>query len=157
MMEEERIVNELVGEFPYLKDSSRIQRARRIFVTVSLDKFETVFRRLVEAKGFTHLTTITGVDAGGTFTLLYHLAADNGIVCTLGTDVPRSNPEINSISRFFNGADIYERELVDLLGIRVNGLPRGNRYPLPDDWPDNQYPLRKDWRPEGAPVEPGEE
>jgi membrane-bound hydrogenase subunit beta len=156
-MEEEKIVNELVGEFPFLDGAARVQRARRIFVTVPLDKFETVFRRLVEAKGFTSLTTITGLDAGETFTLLYHLAAENGIVCTLGTNVPRANPEIDSISRFFNGGDIYERELVDLLGIRVNGLPKGNRYPLPDDWPANQYPLRKDWRPEGAPAEPAEE
>ncbi len=156
-MEEEKTVNELVGEFPFLDGAVRVPRARRIFVTVPLDRFQSVFRRLVEAKGFTYLTTITGLDTGETFTLLYHLAAENGVVCTLGTSVPRANPEIESVSRFFNGGDIYERELVDLLGIRVNGLPKGNRYPLPDDWPANQYPLRKDWRPEGAPAEPAEE
>jgi Ni,Fe-hydrogenase III component G len=39
---------------------------------------------------------------------------------------------------------------VDLLGIQVQGLPTGNRYPLPDDWPANQYPLRKDWQPADA-------
>jgi Ni,Fe-hydrogenase III component G len=32
-----------------------------------------------------------------------------------------------------------------MLGVNVEGLPEGKRYPLPDDWPDGQYPLRKDW------------
>ena len=32
-----------------------------------------------------------------------------------------------------------------MLGIKVEGLVPGRRYPLPDDWPKGQYPLRKDW------------
>jgi Ni,Fe-hydrogenase III component G len=36
---------------------------------------------------------------------------------------------------------------MDLLGIKVEGLPEGRRYPLPDNWPQGQYPLRKDWDP----------
>jgi Ni,Fe-hydrogenase III component G len=35
---------------------------------------------------------------------------------------------------------------VDLLGIKVNGLASGHRYPLPDNWPKGEYPLRKDWK-----------
>jgi Ni,Fe-hydrogenase III component G len=54
----------------------------------------------------------------------------------------------------FVGAEIYERELVDLLGVKVEGLPSGNRYPLMDDWPKDQFPLRKDWKP---PVEESKE
>jgi Ni,Fe-hydrogenase III component G len=46
----------------------------------------------------------------------------------------------------FPSAHIYERELIDLLGAKVEGLPPGNRYPLTDDWPKDQYPLRKDWK-----------
>ena len=48
----------------------------------------------------------------------------------------------------FSNAEYYEKELVDLLGFRVEGLPPGPRYPLPDDWPEGQYPLRKEWKPE---------
>ena len=39
-----------------------------------------------------------------------------------------------------------ERELMDLLGAKVEGLPAGKRYPLSDDWPTDEYPLRKDWK-----------
>ena len=37
-------------------------------------------------------------------------------------------------------------ELEDMFGIKVDGLPPGRRYPLPDDFPTDQYPLRKDWK-----------
>jgi len=37
---------------------------------------------------------------------------------------------------------------MDLFGAKVEGLPEGPRYPLPDDWPKNQFPLRKDWKPD---------
>jgi membrane-bound hydrogenase subunit beta len=50
------------------------------------------------------------------------------------------------VTGMFPAADCYERELVDLLGFEVQGLPPGNRYPLPDGWPDGQHPLLKDWK-----------
>ena len=56
---------------------------------------------------------------------------------------------------------IYERELVDLLGARVEGLVPGVRYPLPEGWPEGDHPLLKDWKPKttaapgDAPLEKG--
>jgi len=35
-----------------------------------------------------------------------------------------------------------------MLGVQIEGLPPGKRYPLPDNWPAGQYPLRKDWKTE---------
>ena len=53
-----------------------------------------------------------------------------------------------TVISYFPDAEIYEREVVDLFGVTIEGLPPGNSYPLPDDWPKGQYPLRKDWKPE---------
>ena len=61
------------------------------------------------------------------------------------TSVPKNRPVIKTVTSYFLSADVYERELIDLLGAKVEGLPAGNRYPLTDDWPVGQYPLRKDW------------
>ncbi|MDD5679724.1 MAG: NADH-quinone oxidoreductase subunit C, partial [Candidatus Omnitrophica bacterium] len=60
--------------------------------------------------------------------------------------IPRENPAVKTVTEYFHAADAYERELTDLLGIKVEGLPPGHRYPLPDNWPAGQYPLRKDWK-----------
>ena len=59
---------------------------------------------------------------------------------------PRANPHLPTITGVFPGAEPYERELADLLGITIDGLAPGRRYPLPDDFPAGQYPLRKDWK-----------
>ncbi|MDD5432403.1 MAG: NADH-quinone oxidoreductase subunit C, partial [Candidatus Omnitrophica bacterium] len=61
-----------------------------------------------------------------------------------------------SVISYFPGAEIYEREVVDLFGAKVEGLPPGNRYPLTDDWPTDQFPLRKDWKPSAEERKAGE-
>jgi Ni,Fe-hydrogenase III component G len=64
----------------------------------------------------------------------------------LKTWVLKENAAIKTVTDTFSAADIYEREISDLLGIKMEGLAPGRRYPLPDDWPDGEYPLRKDWK-----------
>jgi Ni,Fe-hydrogenase III component G len=75
---------------------------------------------------------------------MYHLTRPAGVVLTLVVNIPKSAPLLQSVSNYFPAADAYERELIDLLGIDVQGLPPGNRYPLPDNWPKGVFPLRKD-------------
>ncbi|MFA5345827.1 MAG: NADH-quinone oxidoreductase subunit C, partial [Candidatus Omnitrophota bacterium] len=99
---------------------------------------------------FGHLCTITGLDEPEKLGFIYHLAADSGILINLRTYAPKNNPVIKTVTSYFPGAEIYERELVDLFGATVTGLPVGNRYPLTDDWPTEEHPLRKDWKPKPA-------
>ena len=146
MSPEQKIETDLIKIFPILQGKVRIQRARRIFVDVPAERFAEVFAYLYRRGGFTILCTITGLDLGGTFGVLYHLAQEGGIVITVEIAVPKESPAIRTVTSTFPAADAYEREMVDLLGMQVQGLPPGNRYPLPDDWPAGQYPLRKDWK-----------
>jgi Ni,Fe-hydrogenase III component G len=44
------------------------------------------------------------------------------------------------------GAILYERELQDMFGIVVEGLPDPRPLLLCDDWPAGEHPLRKDWK-----------
>ncbi len=146
MIEEEKIKQELEGKFSYLKDAVVIKRDRRIFASVSLEKFYEVFTYAIRQMRFDALSTITGMDNGDSYTVMYHLNKQGGIILSLGTNVSKNNPAIKTITSLFPNADIYERELVDLLGIQVEGLAAGSRYPLSDNWPKNEYPLRKEWK-----------
>jgi Ni,Fe-hydrogenase III component G len=92
------------------------------------------------------LSAITGLDDGETFGIIYHLANDNGIMLNIKTSISKSDPALKTVTGYFPSAEMYEREMADLLGINVKGLTEGNRYPLPDDWPAGEYPLRKDWQ-----------
>jgi Ni,Fe-hydrogenase III component G len=144
---EENITSELVGQFPFLDGKIRTQRARRLWVETDPDKFEAVFGRLFDQLSFKILCTITGQDEGGSFSIIYHLAKDDGTVLNLKVMIPKTSPKWKSIGDKFPGGIIYEREIADLLGVEFEGLPPGPRYPLPDGWPEGQHPLRKDWPP----------
>lgn len=146
MSEENDIQQELTGQFSFSIDKVRIQRVRRIFAVIPSEKFAEVFDYAVKKLKFVILAAITGLDEGPTLGFIYHIARENGIVLNLHVSVPKENPVLKTITPYFPAADAYERELVDLLGARVEGLDAGFRYPLPDDWPANQFPLRKDWK-----------
>jgi NADH:ubiquinone oxidoreductase subunit C len=146
MTEEEKIKQEMEEKFGYLKDAVVVKRNRRIFANVSLEKFDEVFTYVVRQMHFDALPAITGMDNGDSFTVLYHLSRQGGIVLNLRVNLNKNNPTIKTVTSFFPSADAYERELVDLLGIQVNGLAAGSRYPLPDKWPKDEHPLRKDWK-----------
>ena len=149
MAEEQDIQTQLTTRFAFLQDKVRVQRVRRLFADVPGESIREVFDYAVRQMGFSILCTITGMDLGPSLGVIYHLARENGIVLNIATSVPKEKPVLQTVISYFPAAEIYERELIDLLGMQVQGLPEGPRYPLPDDWPAGQYPLRKDWKPEG--------
>ncbi|MCX8159533.1 MAG: NADH-quinone oxidoreductase subunit C [Candidatus Saccharicenans sp.] len=128
---------------------------RRIFIKLKVDDLLAAVNWLKNEMGFTHLATITGVDLGQAFELIYHFA--NSFTCVnLRTEIPRDNPLLPSICQLIPGAVLYERELQDMFGIVVQNIPDGRPLVLPDDWPAGNYPLRKDWKYERPPeVIPG--
>jgi len=146
MTPEETILENLTAKFPSLREHARITRARRIFVDVPYEIFAQVFDFAVKEMKFVILCTITGLDEGATLGVIYHLSQEGGIVINFHTGVPKEKPVLQTVTQYFPPADIYERELVDLLGMQVQGLPASHRYPLTDDWPVNEFPLRKDWK-----------
>ena len=145
-MNQDDILQNLVKKFQFLEGKIRAPRARRIIIDDITANFDEVFNYALKDLEFSILLTITGLDDGDRITFIYHVARIDGTILSIKKSAPKSDPVINSIIPKFFGADIYERELVDLLGVRVEGLPEGNRYPLPDDWPKGEYPLRKDWK-----------
>lgn len=146
---EEWVRDSLVKRFPSLSDKVRIQRIRRVFADVPSDNFQNIFIYAVKELGFSALITITGLDEGQTLGFIYHIARPEGMTLNLKISVPKENPVLRTITDQFPGAEIYEREVEDLFGAKVEGLKKGKRYPLPDDWPQGQHPLLKDWKREG--------
>jgi Ni,Fe-hydrogenase III component G len=127
-------------------------RERRIFAETSLAKLVEV-TSLLKEWGMISIGMITGLDGGDKFEVIYHFYDAQGLLFNLKVFTPRNDPKIPSVSSVYHGVYLYERELMDLLGIIVEGIPPGRRYPVPDDWPEGEYPLRKDWKGLGVAIE----
>ena len=69
----------------------------------------------------------------------------------ISTRVPYDNPTVATLTGIFAGANFYEREAYDLLGVVFEGHPDLTRILMPDDWVG--HPLRKDYDIGAIPVE----
>jgi NADH:ubiquinone oxidoreductase subunit C len=113
-------------------------------------------RVLREQFDYDYLSQVTAVDWPDRFELvytLYHIrnwqqhqvddpAGPKGIM--LRVSLPRvEEPRVVSLISVWPGADLQEREVFDMFGIRFVGHPDLRRILLDDDFPG--YPLRKDF------------
>jgi NADH:ubiquinone oxidoreductase subunit C len=118
---------------------------RRLFLKVSPQDIVAVTTRLRDAFGVVFLSTISGVDLGATFEIVYHFSTPETDY-NLRTEVPKDRAHVDSITPVIPGAILYERELQDMFGLTVDGIPDARPLVLPDDWPAGNFPLRKDWK-----------
>ena len=144
-MNEQEIVQKLATKFPFLEGKGRVARARRVFVDVPNANFREVIDFTIKELGFSILTTMTGTDDGDTIGFMYHFASFNGMMLNIKINAPKDNAVIQTVTDLFPSAEMYEREVIVLLGAKVEGVKPGRRYPLHETWPEGQHPLRKDW------------
>ena len=52
--------------------------------------------------------------------------------------------EVESLTSVISGTQWIEREIAELMGIKVKNHPNLIHLLLPDDWPEGSYPLRRD-------------
>lgn len=143
---EQQVAEKLVKQFPFLEGKVRTPRDRRLFVEIEeMGHFRGVLEYLYHQEKFNMMCTMTGLDEGEKMAVIYHIAHIDGTVANLKIWVMKNDPVVNTVLDLYEGCAFYEKELIDLLGFRVEGLPPGDRYPLPEDWPEGQFPLRKDW------------
>ena len=79
-----------------------------------------------------HLSTITGVYQENKLQLLYHFWQGEGITLRVVIDV--TDNQVDSITDLIPGALFYEREIVEMFGVKIKGLDMATRMFLPDNW-----------------------
>ena len=133
--------NNLADEIVELK----VPRPRKAYVFLKPECHRDAVSLLLKNVDDTMLSTISGVDLGNEIELNYHMACDGTV--TLKNKVPREKPVTQTITDILPGANLYEREVFDLLGVVFEGHPNLKRLLLPETWPQGNYPLRRDWNP----------
>lgn len=147
MSNEEKIISELTQKFTFLNDKCVIVRPRRITVVVDRDKALDVFHYLFSEQKFDFLSTIVGLDSGENLEFIYNINNKDGMLINVKVFAPKTDAVIKSVLEVYAGATYYEKELEGMFGVKVDGLPAGRHYPLPENWPQDEHPLLKDWKP----------
>ncbi len=123
----------------------RVPKPRKAYVLLRPERHRDAISLLLKQVETAELSTITGTDLGNEIELNYHMACGGTI--TIKSRVPREKPVIRTITDILPGANLYEREVFDLLGVIFEGHPNLQRLMLPENWPQGDYPLRRDWKP----------
>ncbi len=80
--------------------------------------------------------------ADGTIEVLYHFC-EGAAVLTLRVSVPYASAVVPTVCGEVPYVGMYEREVEEMLGVRIEGTPMKAHFLLPEDWPEGVYPLRK--------------
>jgi NADH-quinone oxidoreductase subunit C len=124
-----------------------VAEANEQWVTVDPDRLVAVATYLRDDAelDFRYLISVCGVDRLDHFEVVYHLQSlsrnHTAILKTVAAG--HQDPQVPSMTPLWQGAQLQEREVYDLMGIRFEGHPDLRRIFLWDGFPG--YPLRKDW------------
>ena len=141
------VVSALLARFPEAIPAGSL-RLKELALEVDPNQILEVCRFLKEDQKIVRLSGITGVDwfpVEPRFEVVYFLHSMERrnerlrLKCRLHGD----NPELDSVTSLWIGANWYERETFDLFGIRFRNHPNLTRIMMPDDW--EGHPLRKDF------------
>lgn len=113
------------------------------------------FAEAAKASGFDTFSDLFAIDhfaEAPRFEVVLNLVAmgaNERIV--VSTRVPYDDPTVPTLTNVFQGANFYEREAFDLMGIDFPGHPDLTRILMPDEW--EGHPLRKDYDIGSVPVQ----
>ena len=98
---------------------------------------------------FPHFAIISGNDTGKEIELIYHFSIYYGerfkeISINLTTYLPKEDLRIPTITDLIPGAQTAEREIKEMFGVNIEGLPVLPNIFLPQDFQKGVYPLRRD-------------
>jgi len=119
------------------------------FLTLTVQK-ENLYELAKKLKNsdethFDYLFCETGIDWGATLGVIYHLRSTihgHEMVVKVHTS-DRENATLDTVCDLWRTAELHEREIHDLFGIKFNNHPNMKVLILPENWVG--YPLRKDY------------
>lgn len=125
----------------HLKELAELKKVEkeRVWIEVPRKELLKVCEKLRHEYGVVRVISISGYDNGSEIEVVYHMELGHGIL-NLKTFVPKKSNRVKSITKIFPSANLFERELAEMLGICVTGHPNLKKLFLP---PEINHPLRK--------------
>ncbi len=141
----EQVKSKISEAFPTAVKFENKVKPRRLFMSADKGSLFNLCTLLKDQLGFDHCSLVGGVDRVDRFQCVYHISSfTNNITVEIVVDLPRDNPDIDSVTPLWGGANWHERETYDMFGFIFKGHPKLERILLPEDV--TFFPLRKDFK-----------
>ncbi|MBN1896239.1 MAG: NADH-quinone oxidoreductase subunit C [Candidatus Aenigmarchaeota archaeon] len=123
--------------------------AERIWFHIGRKQLHDAVAYLCKKYPDPHFAVCSGYDLGKEIDILYHFTVNYGvraseITITMHVLLPKKDAVVDTITDLIPGAIISEREMQEMLGIKVKNIPDGRRLFLDPSFPRGVYPWRKD-------------
>lgn len=144
-MGDENIMNQ--GNSEEISTGVKIVEEKGIGYTLTVAR-EDLFKAASALKqaGFDLFLFVGGIDYPESIKLTYRVYSSkrqNKLAVMIKTEVPKSDPVVDSLVPLWSAANWHERETYDLYGVIFKGHPDLRRIFMPQDWVG--HPLRKDY------------
>jgi NADH-quinone oxidoreductase subunit C len=140
-------IKELKEKFPSITETD-IFNTKRLMVNIpkeALLELTYYFFNYLEYR----YQIVTAMDSKDGYEVIYHYSDDKtGWIMNINVLLPHDNPEVESITPVVYGAEWIEREIMDLLGIKILNHPKPERFLMAESWPEGEYPLRRKYHKE---------
>ncbi len=143
----EDYIKELAEKFPEIIKIEVIN-TKRLMVHIPKDILLKITDYWFNELNYRYII-VTAMDSKEGFEVIYHYSDDTtGWIMNLNVLLPHENPEVESVTPVVYGIEWIEREIMDLLGIKVLNHPKPERFLMAESWPEGEYPLRRKYHQE---------
>ncbi|UCD03347.1 MAG: NADH-quinone oxidoreductase subunit C [Candidatus Aenigmatarchaeota archaeon] len=130
-------------------NDSKKHVTERIWFQIDRKHLHDAVRYLCDKYPYPHFAVCSGYDTGTELEMMYHFTINYGvrageIMLTMHVMLPKKDPVIGTITDLIPGALISEREMQEMLGIKVKGIPDSRRVFLDESFPHGVFPWRRD-------------
>jgi len=120
-----------------------------VWMTVDNSAYKDAVKHLFTFDEYPHFAVSSGYDKDDTIYIVHHFSLYYGerareLSVNITVPLPKSKPEIETITDLIPGALIAEQEKQEMLGVKVKKIPKDKRVFISDDFPKGSYPWRKD-------------
>lgn len=139
------VYSQLIKRFP---ETATVDDRPGFFgIVVQSNALPSIAAELRDRMGFDYCSSVTAVDdfPEDRLEVVYHFFKSiGGPQIEVKVFLPREEPGLPSLADLFPGAELQEREVWDLFGVRFIGHPDLRRILMWEGFAG--YPLRKDWK-----------
>ena len=158
-MSPEKFLDDFAKAFPRKILNSRVEKTshklksteekKRVWIEIGKDSLKDAVGTLCRLWPLPHFAVVSGYDLGAFVELNYIFSVDYGkrmseTIVVFKAKLPKEDLTVETITGFIPGALVSEREIQEMLGVKVKGIPDPRRLFLDESFPKNRFPWRRD-------------